>query len=156
MNENASNYSPQGRATLKYYLKRFEAARFLDTVLESAQFQEGYDLAKDAIKREEYNFQDRENGVLLIEFDEILQGRNRNFLTFLQEFCDSNSDVVEKIFLRRNCTVDDLMSVLLGETLPSSESVPHRRKLLSLPGPVSSSEALAPKPAGALGTNSQK
>ena len=156
LNENASNYSPEGRATLRYYLKRFEAARCLDSVLKSAQFQEGYDLVQDAIKREEYNYQHRENGDLLSELDEILQGKNRNFRTFLQEFCDSNSDVVEKIFLRRNCTVDDLMSVLLGETLPSSESVPHRRKLLSLPGPVSSSEALAPKPAGALGTNSQK
>jgi hypothetical protein len=137
LNENASNYSPQGRATLRHYLKRFEEARCLDIVLEISQFQKGYERATDLIKREESNYQKRENEGLQIELNELLQSKNSmqsgshsygtSFRSDLQEFCDSNPDVVEQISLRRNCTLDYLLSVLLGENLPSLELFSHKR-----------------------------
>jgi hypothetical protein len=107
LNENASNYSPQGRATLRHYLKRFEEARCLDIVLEISQFPKGYERATDLIKREESNYQKRENEGLQIELHELLQSKNSmqsgshsygmSFRSDLQEFCDSNPDVVEQI-----------------------------------------------------------
>jgi energy-coupling factor transporter ATP-binding protein EcfA2 len=119
LKENASNYSPQGRATLRYYLKRFEEAHCLDIVLEISQFQNGYERATDFIKRGESNYQKRENEELQIELSDLLQSNNRSFQSVLKEFCDNNPDVVEKIFLRRSCTLDDLLSVVLRESLPT-------------------------------------
>jgi hypothetical protein len=119
LNENASNYSPQGRATLRYYLKRFEEAHCLDIVLESSQFQNGYERATDFIKRGESNYQKRENDELQIQLSDLLQSNNRSFQSVLKEFCDNNPDVVEKISLRRNCTLEDLLSVVLRESLPT-------------------------------------
>ena len=119
LNENASNYSPQGRATLRYYLKRFEEAHCLDIVLEISQFQNGYERATDFIKRGESNYQKRENEELQIELSDLLQSNNRSFQSVLKEFCDNNPDVVEKNFLRRSCTLDDLLSVVLRESLPT-------------------------------------
>jgi hypothetical protein len=130
--ENKSDYSPEARARLRYYLKSLEGAQCLDSVLDSAQVEVTvnslYERATSSVESEESNFQKRENESLLSELHELLQGKNQSFRSVITRICDRNPESI--LSLKNSYNLYDLLAFFQDSTAhtPTADNQ-HLRKM---------------------------
>jgi hypothetical protein len=130
--ENKSDYCPEARARLRYYLQSLEGARCLDSVLDSAQVEVTvnslYERATSSVQFEESNFQKRENESLLSELNELLQGKNQSFRAVITRICDRNPESI--LSLKNSNNLYDLLAFFQDPTAhtPTADNQ-HLRKM---------------------------